>query len=240
MHRHSERERERESSQVTRKKTTALRRKNIIDLSFEKLSSDRSIDKGSRNSWFRISDTAFQVSRFKILARIHHFAWRRLCRCPFLVNEGWSKDHPWITPSPSSFANVEQWIASINPPTKWREENFSLRCTCASPCREFCQVAAHTHAPKFRYACENLLERERERERGTLEISSHADRFTALATSRRSSTTAPFDSSFFPFFSFFSFLPFLWVLSLERMERLRGFFFFLFWSWVFREDSWGS
>lgn len=69
---------------------------------------------------------------------------------------------------------------------------------------------------------------ERERERGTLEISSHADRFTALATSRRSSTTAPFDSSFFPFFSFFSFLPFLWVLSLERMEWLRGFFSFFF------------
>ena len=69
------------------------------------------------------------------------------------------------------------------------------------------------------------LARERERERGTLEISSHADRFTALATSRRSSTIAPFDSSFFPFFSFFSFLPFLWVLSLERMERLRRFFF---------------
>lgn len=55
-------------------------------------------------------------------------------RCPFL--------HLVSSPSwVSSIANIEQWIPSINPPSKWREENFSLRC--ASSCREFCQITAH-------------------------------------------------------------------------------------------------
>lgn len=76
-------------------------------------------------------------------------------------------------------------------------------------------------------------------ERGALEISSHADRFSALATPRRSSTTAPFDCSpFFPFFpSFFSsfiFLPFarlFFAFWVWRESRGWEGFFFLFWNW---------
>lgn len=116
-------------------------------------------------------------------------------------------------------------MKTVDPPSKWREENFSLRVQL---CREFCRVAAHPRSKVF--ACENLQER-------ALEISSHADRLSPLATPREApplllSTvflSSPFFLSFLLFLLFFAF----WVWRESRSRE--GFFFSKLKPRVFRE-----
>lgn len=180
---------------------------------------------------FRISNTCFTllVSRFKILA-MHARWYRRASSIRRMVKGS-------LTPSPS-FAFVER-MKTVDPPPKWREENFSLRVQLLAVSRVLSSSCTPT-LESFRYACENLQER-------AVEISSHADRLSRHAEGSRCS----FRLFFFPPLSFFlSFLLFLLFARLFlafwvwRESRSREGFFFLFFSKlkprVFREDSRGS